>query len=125
MEKKLKLKRHELVGTEAKEVEGLVVVEVAVNLEETVVVGLVFATIAANKGIWQGIAIEMATVEMSEEGLVEAKVVVAEEEAATIVGEMVTWLGNVLKVVETAEVDIFLTRSKQILHIQFFSLKNA
>ena len=95
---------------EVVEVEGLVVLEVAeaVGLEETVGMtagaeveaGTVPATIAAKPGIWQGIAIEREEiVERGEEGLVEAEVAVAvaEEEAATIVEKMVTWLGNALR----------------------------
>ena len=121
MAKKLRLKRPELAETEVEGVEVDVALEVAVDLEETKVAGAVAATLVANTGIWQGIVIEvetveMATVEMGEEGLAEAEVVVvAEEVDATIVEKMVTWLGIVPNpIAEIVEADNFVTKRKQI-----------
>ena len=124
MAKKLRLKRPELAETEIGE-EVDVALEVAVDSEEeeTEEAGVVAATIVANTGIWLGTVIEMAaTVEvaavgmMTEEGLVEAEVVVAEEVDATIVEKMVTWLGIVTNpIAEIVEADNFVTqRHKQI-----------
>ena len=88
MAKKLRLKRRDLVKREevAVEVVVVVVLEVAAGMEVAVEVeaeaGICPVTITANQGICQEIAIEM-----EEEGLVEAEVVVVAEEAAIIVEE--------------------------------------